>query len=180
MLKNFKKIYYKTVSLFTYPKKCYIQEHQYTACSTIIYRWSLQPIFSPMVSQKPSKTVPNSADTDTDTQTSCATATETDRIPVASQMQTHYVCKDDVLKAEILWALKVIKSHFSYDSSWNAFDLLKMMLPDSKIVEKLCLGSTKLAYSITHGLARFFLWRTSETDSLKICYMFWWDFQWNF
>ena len=73
--------------------------------------------FSPMVSQKPSKTVPNSADTDTDTQTSCATATETNRIPVASQMQTHYVCKDDVLKAQILWALKVIKRHFSNDSS---------------------------------------------------------------
>ena len=61
--------------------------------------------------------VPNSADTDTDTQASCATATETNRIPVASQMLTHYVCKDDVLKAEILWALKVIESHFSYKSS---------------------------------------------------------------
>ena len=31
-----------------------------------------------------------------------------------------------------------------------------MMLPDSKIVEKLCLGSTKLAYLITHGFAPFF------------------------
>ena len=39
----------------------------------------------------PSKTcVPNSADTDTDTQASCATATETNRIPVVSQMLTHY------------------------------------------------------------------------------------------
>ena len=62
----------------------------------------------------PSKTsVPNSADTDTDTQGSCATATERNRIPVASQMLTYYVCKDDVLKAEI-WALKVIETHFSY------------------------------------------------------------------
>ena len=31
-----------------------------------------------------------------------------------------------------------------------------MMLPDSKIVEKLCPGSTKLTYLITHGLAPFF------------------------
>ena len=86
----------------------------------------------------PSKTsVPNSADTDTDTQASCATATETNRIPVASQMLSHYVCKDDVLKAEILWASKVIESHFSYNSSRNIVDLLKMMLPDSKIVVKL-------------------------------------------
>ena len=102
----------------------------------------------------PSKTsVPNSADTDTDTQASCATATETNRIPVASQMLTHYVRKDDVVEAEILWALK---SHFSCNSSRNIVDLLKMMLPYSKIVEKLCLGLTKLVYLITHGLAHFF------------------------
>ena len=31
-----------------------------------------------------------------------------------------------------------------------------MMLPDSKIVEKVCLGSLKLAYLIAHGLAPFF------------------------
>ena len=88
----------------------------------------------PIASSKTS--VPNS-DIDTDTQASCATATETSRIPVASQMPTHYVRKDDVLKAEILWTLKVIESHFSYNSSRNIVDLLKMMLPDSKIVEKL-------------------------------------------
>ena len=100
--------------------------------------------------------VPNSADTDTDTQTSCAIATETNRIPAVSQMQTHYVYKDDILKAELLWALKVIESHFSYNLSLNIVGLLKMMLPDSKIVEKLCIGLTKLGYLITHGLAPFF------------------------
>ena len=88
----------------------------------------------------PSKaSVPNSADTDIDTQASCATATETNRMPVASQMLTDYVRKDDVLKAEILWALKVIEIHFSYNSSQNIVDLLKMMLPDSKNMGKLCL-----------------------------------------
>ena len=100
--------------------------------------------------------VPNSADTDTDTQTSCVIATETNRIPAVSQMQTHYVYKDDILKAELLWALKVIESHFSYNLSLNIVGLLKMMLPDSKIVEKLCIGLTKLGYLITHGLAPFF------------------------
>ena len=105
----------------------------------------------------PSKTsVPNSADADTDTQASCATLTETNRIPVTSQMLTHYVRKDVVVKAEVLWALKVIESHFSYNSSRNIVDLLKLMVPGSKIVEKLCLGSTKLAYLITLALAPFF------------------------
>ena len=69
---------------------------------------------------------------------------------------SNYVRKDNVLKAEILWALKVNESHFSYNLSQNIVELLKMMLPDSKIVGKLCLGSTKLAYLITHGLAPFF------------------------
>ena len=61
-------------------------------------------------------------------------------MPVASQMLTDYVRKNDVLKAEILWALKVIEIHFSYNSSQNIVDLLKMMLPDSKNMGKLCLG----------------------------------------
>ena len=47
----------------------------------------------------PSKTsVPSSADTGTDTQAFCATATEKNRSPVVSQMLTHYVREDDVLK----------------------------------------------------------------------------------
>ena len=70
-------------------------------------------------------------------------------------MLTHYVRKDDVLKAEILWALQVSESRFSYNLSQNIVDLLKMMLPDRKTVEKLCRGSTKLAY-LTHILAPFF------------------------
>ena len=52
-------------------------------------------------------------------QASCATATETNRIPVVSQMVTHYIHKNDVLKAEILWAVKFIESHFSDNSSQN-------------------------------------------------------------
>ena len=120
----------------------------------------------------PSKTsVPNSSGTDIDTQASCATITETNRIPVASQMITHYVHKDDVFKAEI-WALKVIESHFSHNSSQNIVHLLKTMLSDSKIVEKLCLDSTKLAYLITHGLAPFFHDELLKLISLKyvICF----------
>ena len=50
-------------------------------------------------------------------------------------MLTHYVCKDDVLKAEMLWVLKVIESHFSYNSTQKIVYLLKMILPDSKIGE---------------------------------------------
>ena len=121
----------------------------------------------------PSKTsVPNSAGTDIDTQASCATVTETNRIPVASQMITHYVHKDDVFKVEILWVLEVIESHFSHNSSQSIVHLLKMMLSYSKIVEKLCLGSTKLAYLITHRLAPFFHDELLKLISLKfvICF----------
>ena len=76
--------------------------------------------------------------------------------PNGNQIMSAYVRKDDVLKSEILWALKVIDSHFSYNSSKNIKELLKLMFPDSKIADKMTLGSTKLSYLITHGLAPYF------------------------
>ena len=76
--------------------------------------------------------------------------------PNGHQIMSAYVCKDDVLKTEILWPLKVIDSHFSYNLSKNIKELLKLMFPDSKIADKMTLGSTKLSYLITHGLGPYF------------------------
>ena len=44
--------------------------------------------------------------------------------PNGNQIMAEYVRKDDVLKSEILWALKVIDSHFSYNSFKNIKELL--------------------------------------------------------
>ena len=119
----------------------------------------------------PSKTsVPSSADTDTDTQ-ACATATEKNRIPVVSQMLTHYVREDDVLKVEILWALKVVESHFLYNSFRNIVDLQKTMLPDSKIVEKFLSWFDKISILNYPWTCTLFSWWASKTDSRKMLYV---------
>ena len=66
-------------------------------------------------STAPSKIcVPNFGDNDTNTQASCATATEASRFSE----------RHDGLKAEILWPLKAIESHLSYNSSKNIVGLL--------------------------------------------------------
>ena len=49
-----------------------------------------------------------------------------------SSLQGH-VTKDDVLNAEILWTLKLITSHYSFNSSKDTSQLFSAMFPDSEI-----------------------------------------------
>lgn len=67
-----------------------------------------------------------------------------------------YFLNDKVTTAEILWCLKTVVSHYSYNSASNLKELFTVMFPDSKIAGSLALGSTKLAYFITYGLAPYF------------------------
>jgi len=67
-----------------------------------------------------------------------------------------FVINDDVTKAETLWALKCVMSHYSYNSCSDMKDVLKMMFPDSSIANKMSIGSTKLSYYITYGLGPFY------------------------
>lgn len=69
---------------------------------------------------------------------------------------TSFVHKDDVTKAEILWALKTVMANYSYNSSAGLNELLRVMFPDSEIAKKFQLGSTKIGYIIRHGLAPYF------------------------
>ena len=59
-------------------------------------------------------------------------------------------------KAEILWALKTVMSHFSYNSSTNIADVFRAMFPDSAIAQKMNCGPTKLSYLICFGIAPYF------------------------
>lgn len=67
-----------------------------------------------------------------------------------------FVHKDDVTKAEVLWALKSVVSHHSFNSCKDLNDLFKSMFPDSQIASKFQLGPTKLAYVVRFGLAPHF------------------------
>ena len=69
---------------------------------------------------------------------------------------TQCISKDDVLTAEVLWAIKTVMSHYSMNSSANTSELFKTMFPDSQIAQKFNCGKTKCSYLITHGLATYF------------------------
>ena len=66
------------------------------------------------------------------------------------------VTRDETLKAEILWALKAIMSHYSYKSCEGTSKLFQAMFPDSRIVSQFTCGEKKCAYLICFGLAPHF------------------------
>lgn len=64
--------------------------------------------------------------------------------------------KNEVLKAEILWALKVMNSHYSFKSSEDTSKLFAAMFPDSEIAKRFACGERKCAYVCTFGIAPHF------------------------
>lgn len=67
-----------------------------------------------------------------------------------------FVTNNSVTKAEVLWAMKCIMSHFSMNSSKDMKEIFQLMFTDSSIAKKITIGSTKLSYYITYGLAPYF------------------------
>ena len=67
-----------------------------------------------------------------------------------------YAVTDDVMRAEILWALKAVKAHFSFNSSEEIGKLFRTMFPDSAIAKKFACGRTKINYMICFGIAPYF------------------------
>ena len=57
-----------------------------------------------------------------------------------------------VVKAEIVWVLKVVMSHFSLRSYLELHDLFKYMFPDRQIASKFSLSKRSAAISLTLGL----------------------------
>ena len=60
-----------------------------------------------------------------------------------------------VVKAEIVWALKIVMSHFLLRSYLELNDLFKLF-SNSQIVSKFSLSKTKCSYIINFGLAPYF------------------------
>ena len=60
-----------------------------------------------------------------------------------------------VLNAEIKWSMKVIQSHFSFQSCIDLNKLFYDMFPDSEIAQQFQLGKTKYAYLVNYGMALF-------------------------
>lgn len=88
-----------------------------------------------------------------------ATKTSSDATAVSTakkQTSLDVSTKNEVLKAEILWALKIMNSHYSFKSSEDTSRLFVAMFPDSQIAARFSCGERKCAYVCTFGLAPYF------------------------
>lgn len=84
-----------------------------------------------------------------------------------------HVTKDNVLKAETLWTLKLITSHYSFNSSKDTSQLFSAMFPDSQIARNLLVESEK------QHIVVYLVWlntskscsKTVSMDLLLYCFM---------
>ena len=70
--------------------------------------------------------------------------------PSSSQISSHF-SKEDVLSAEVLWAIKTLIAHYS-----STDKLFAKMFADSQIAKQFQCGKTKCSYLINFGLAPYF------------------------
>ena len=63
--------------------------------------------------------------------------------------------KTETLKSEIIWSLEVLMSDYSFRSCANKSNLFAVMFEDSQIAQSFSLGSTKLSYNKTFGIATY-------------------------
>ena len=61
--------------------------------------------------------------------------------------------EEQVLCAEVLQALQVVNSNYSFASSENDNERFKITFPDSKIAQSYCQGKTKVRYNVQDGIA---------------------------
>ncbi|XP_062564961.1 uncharacterized protein LOC134227461 [Armigeres subalbatus] len=76
--------------------------------------------------------------------------------PSESTALKKFLLKDNVVIAEILWALEAIHTHKSYRSAGTDTVLFKRMFPDSDIAAKMEMGRTKVGYLLTYGIAPYY------------------------
>jgi hypothetical protein len=91
-----------------------------------------------------------------------------------SRKVTAFMSRDNVTKAEILWAMKMVRSHFSYRSSDDMKNLFQSMFPDSSIANQLSVGRTKISYIISFGLAPYLhqalIDNVKQSEEITVCF----------
>ena len=81
-----------------------------------------------------------------------------------------FLRRDDVTRAEIIWALRVIYHHLSCCCCEDLSTTFQQMFTDSEIGKKFSLGKTKVSYVIMRGLAPYF--RDNVAKVLNDCNYF--------
>ena len=68
----------------------------------------------------------------------------------------HFQVSQNSLNAEILWCLKVVNGHLSYNSCSNLAQMFQYMFPDSEVAAQFSLGKSKCRYMLLFGIAPHF------------------------
>lgn len=109
---------------------------------------------------------------------------------------SQFVTTTETLQAEVLWALKVLSSHYSFKSCEDVGYIFRHMFPDSQIADKFSCGEKKCAYISCFGIAPYFhqqllnsvksadgyvllfdesMSKSTQSKQLDIHVRFWWD-----
>ena len=86
-----------------------------------------------------------------------------------------FFTRSDVLKAEVIWTLKVVTSHFSFSSCQDIQNTFSLMFPDSDIVKRFTCGEKKCAYLCTYGITPHFHHLLSKSVSEQDSYVLLFD-----
>ena len=76
--------------------------------------------------------------------------------PTSQQSMRGFLAKDDILKAETLWTLKLVLNHHSFNSLVDMAKLFSAMFPHTQIAKQFACGEQKAAYITVFGLAEHF------------------------
>ena len=79
--------------------------------------------------------------------------TENGKSQLSVPTKIMFSSEEQVLRAEVLQALQVVNSNYSFASSENDNERFKIMFPDSKIAQSYRQGKTKVRYNIQYGIA---------------------------
>lgn len=101
--------------------------------------------------------------------------TNDESIPSSSGLNLleNFISKETTLKAEIIWAMKLVTSHHSFNSSNDASELFQLMFPDSRIAKSVSLSASKMSYVISFGLSEYFsqiLKKDIASSKFVICF----------
>lgn len=83
-----------------------------------------------------------------------------------------FFLSEEVLEAEILWALHSVETHASLNSVTKTIPILKRMFKKCVVAEQMKLSAKKLSYYITFGLATYFneaLINTLRKSDVYVC-----------
>ena len=89
--------------------------------------------------------------------------------PLGQNVDTAVVT-GDVIRAEVLWTLKVVMCHYSFNSCNDISATFRAMFPDSGIAKTFTCGATKCAYLTCFGLAPYFHEQLVDMVRITACY----------